>query len=955
MKLLKIGLLTLLCWLTYHVAHRDMLGVNYYASKKMAHDQFWKETLAIEVGPEQPLIPMQLPGVLDKWAGSEQSEIRIAPPFESDTELTLTILDSHAQEPPLLGIYVGETLIKSFQVRKGSGSSQWKLRDRYTYIEKFTIPAQHLAAGSPIVIRNEKGSWVALHKLNLRSAAPNWMWGIVTAGWMAVLLNISVLLLRGWRDGFTASKREKTLLATLYAVFALSGFSALVYQVSWQRMIGLFSGSDSVSSAIVVGSFLLGIGAGSLLGGWIADRLANRTAFIIFGFLEFGTAWFALSSKTIYYDVMFEKLIPLSSDYAVIFILVFASLLIPTTLMGMSLPLLSKATTSDITLAPGRIGALYGINTFGAGVGALVAGLYLIGTYGYVDTIKLAAALNIFAGITAFLLVAARLVSADGGLHAPTVPLAGAEPGKTPWLVWRWCFLALASGFISISLEMIWFRCLGLLTHSSPYSFSLALGVFLLGDAAGIILGAKISDRIKDPGRLFVLMQGAVAIYALAALWVVYMAYGDESYFGYLYSKTHLRLVAENLSVIGLLTFFTIFPSAVIMGMSFPVIHKAVQNDRAAVGRRVGLIQVFNIFGNTAGSIVTGLFIFRVWGTSTAAKITAALACVLLLTLILWRKKGGDSRPHIRVTSALAAVTLALVFLFPSSADIWSRFVAGGDAQCSVAEDHTGVTAICRERTHFTLYNNGKDQGYLPFSNNHIFNSVFGPIVHPNPEKALIIGVGGGGQAYTLGLNPATQKIRAVEIVRPVYDVLHGFVASGGRMGVDRLLADKRYNFGAGDGRRELFLTSEKYDIIQPDAITAVEAQSGLLYSVEFFTQVRETLDDDGLALQWVPTERAATTFLSVFPYVVRVNSLMIGSKMPIPFSMPDILARIDQPQTRDYLKAGHVDVAVLVETLKSASVKFFTPDSKPIISSVNTDLFPKDEFFLNTPVEDDF
>jgi predicted membrane-bound spermidine synthase len=952
MKLFRFGLIALLCWLTYHVVYRDVLGVSYYANHEMANDLFWKERVVVDVGPEQPFIPLQLPGVLDTWAGSAQSEIRIVPPFSDSTDVVLTILDSHAQKPPLLGVYVGETLIKSLQVKKGSGSANWVLKDRFTYIENFTIPAQHLATASPIVIRNQSGSWVALHKLSLHSPAPLWMWALIIAGWSAFFLNISVLLRRG-QLVMSAAAREKTLLASLYAVFALSGFSALVYQVSWQRMIGLFSGSDSVSSAIVVGSFLLGIGAGSLLGGWIADRLANRTAFIIFGFLEFGTAWFALSSKTIYYDVMFVQLTPLSADYILIFVMVFASLLVPTTLMGMSLPLLSKATTSDITLAPGRIGALYGVNTLGAGVGALAAGLYLIGTYGYVDTIRLAAVLNIFAGATAFFLAAVRLVSPDGGLNAPAVPHALAEPGKTPWLVWRWCFLALVSGFISISLEMIWFRCLGLLTHSSPYGFSLVLGVFLLGDAAGIILGAKLSDRIKDPGRLFVLMQGAVAIYALAALWVVYVAYGDDNYFAYLNDRTHLRLLTENLTVIGLLAFFTIFPPAVIMGMSFPVIHKAVQNDGAAVGRRVGLIQISNILGNTAGSIVTGLFIFRVWGTSTAAKITAALACVLLITLILWRRKGGDQPSQMRTAGALAALALAWVFFFPSSEKLWSRFIAGGSAQCAVSEDHTGVTALCHEETRMTLYNNGKAQGYLPFDNKHIFNSVFGPIIHPKPEKTLIIGVGGGGQAYTLGLNPATQKIRAVEIVHPVYDVLRGFAASGGKMGVDRLFADKRYDFGTGDGRRELFLTSEKYDIIQPDAITAVEAQSGLLYSVEFFTQVRETLEDDGLALQWVPTERAGMTFLSVFPYVVQVNSLMIGSKMPIPFSMPDILARIDQPQTMSYLEAGHVDVAALTQTLQSAKVVFFTPDSKPVISSVNTDLFPKDEFFLNTPVEE--
>lgn len=148
----------------------------------------------------------------------------------------------------------------------------------------------------------------------------------------------------------------------LFGIFFISGFTALLYQVVWQRLLGLFSGSDVRSVTIVVASYLLGLGLGSLLGGFWSDRLSSRNAVQIYGFCNLGIAVFALFSRFLFYDVLFRQLSLMAQSTALTLLIVFLSLLIPTTLMGVLLPLLSKAISKSADQSAPRIGLLYGIN-----------------------------------------------------------------------------------------------------------------------------------------------------------------------------------------------------------------------------------------------------------------------------------------------------------------------------------------------------------------------------------------------------------------------------------------------------------------------------------------------------------------------------------------------------------------------------------------------------------------
>ena len=309
----------------------------------------------------------------------------------------------------------------------------------------------------------------------------------------------------------------------LFGLFFLSGIAALIYQTAWHRLLGLFAGADTIAAALVVGAFLLGLGIGSLAAGLYADRLSRRAALIAFALCEVGIAVFAVAQPLALLRRHLSRFAAARRPRArVIFAVVFAGLLWPTFLMGCSLPFLSKAVVSQIEGSAQLIGWLYGVNTLGAGVGAFVGGWFLIGTLGFDKAIYVGAALNLVVAVGGLLL--ARGLD-HGGDAAPS-PYAAASDDAGDGVVWRWSLLVFISGFLIVALQIVWYRLIGVLLQSNGYSFSLVLAVFLLGDAAGLLVGARMIDRIADPRRFFFLMQGMATALALAGAWFVYLAIG---------------------------------------------------------------------------------------------------------------------------------------------------------------------------------------------------------------------------------------------------------------------------------------------------------------------------------------------------------------------------------------------------------------------------------------------
>lgn len=739
---------------------------------------------------------------------------------------------------------------------------------------------------------------------------------------------------------------ENRRVRLIFVIFFASGFSALLYQVVWQRMLGLFSGSDVYAATIITGAYLAGLGAGSLLGSAVADRLSSRAAVRLYGLCNALIAAFAVVSRPLFYDGLFVNLNAVTLSPAALLGIAFAVLLLPTLLMGLSLPLLSRALVRDLRDAPRLIGWLYAVNTLGAGVGTLLGGWVLAGTLGFERSLYLGAGIS--AGVSAAALALATRFSTD----RQTAVTAARTP--IPRSVWVWCGLVFVSGFVAISLEMVGFRVLVVLMKSNAYTYAHFLAFVLIGDAIGSVYGARAARRVQNPRQTFLALQGVIALYAVAVIVAFAFVLAGNPRLQEYFAQTAGRLELANLTSYGAALSFVVYvvlpalillPPNLLLGYYFPLVQKAIQTDVGAVGQRVGLTGVANIAGNAAGSLVTGLIILEWFGARGALTLIGLIG---LAFTALWLR-GARGRRWLGV--ALAAALVAALVAFPDPATLWTRMLGyASTAGTWVAEDASGVSVLRVDGTRAILYVDGIEQGEVPFLTVHTYLGIAPALTHPDPERALVIGVGSGGTPFGVGVNPALERIIAVEIVGSEIPVLRAYAEQAPESPLRALFADPRVEIVIGDGRRVLAQAAQPFDIIEADPLYPWRSHAGMLYSREYFEDARARLAEGGLMAQWLPTPRAQATFLAVFPYVVDAGmGVMLGSNEPIPFDLEQMLARLDDPAIRAYLERGQVDLAAIRAALRAHTPRAWMPESPRDRADVNTDLFPKDEYYLNT------
>ncbi|MDB5374915.1 MAG: spermidine synthase [Belnapia sp.] len=729
----------------------------------------------------------------------------------------------------------------------------------------------------------------------------------------------------------------------LALAFFCSGFSALMCQVVWQRMLGIFAGSDTVSAALVVAAFLGGLGIGSLIGAKLADRLSARQALLGFALCEVGVAAFAPLSKLFLYDVLALGLAGVVDNQAAIFALCFAGLILPTTLMGASLPLLARTVATSLDTVAQRIGWLYALNTLGAGAGTLLGGWFIIGSMGYVGALWVAAILNLAAAGIALSLrprLPTRLAVAPAPAFAP--------PGKAGTSLPLWCLLVFLSGYVIVALEIIWVRVMGQIGQFHAYLFPTVLGLFLLADGAGIAFASWILHRLPDPRRTFFLLQSVGFVLATILLIGLWFALSYWPLDGYL-TIDRWRLADRPLLLALGVTILLVSPPAFLIGMTFPVVQRAIQHDLASVGARIGWVQLANIAGNAAGSLVTGLVSLHLFGTMGTLRLLAALSLALLLG---WLALGGWRRR--RPEAGLAMACAALMALLPGNAAFWSRlhaqepggYAAWGEDRSGVAYFRASTDAGRKPGSFFIM---GYVQGYQPFLAEHMLLGVAGPLLHPAPRRVLLIGIGSGGTPWGATVSPHTQLLRMVEIVAPTIGTLRQIASDDPGGPVAAVLGDPRLDIVQGDGRRLLAGSEERYDVIEADAIRAESSHSGMLYSSEYLALVRRRLAPGGLYVQWAPTWRAVATFTAAFPHAVmlRPANIMIGSESPIDHAA--LPGRLAEASVVQHLRRGNPRLEAPQDLIANPPL-MWRPDT-PRLGEVLTDMRPRDEFFLNNGI----
>jgi hypothetical protein len=748
-------------------------------------------------------------------------------------------------------------------------------------------------------------------------------------------------------------------LALLGLAFFLSGASALVYQVAWQRMLALSSGVGLYSMAMIVAAFLAGLGLGSHLGGSWSVKLDPRRALSAFAFLELAVGLFGAASPWLLHDLLYGHAAGLYDAPWSAGLLHFLSLALPTTLMGMSLPFLARAVVRDSADAGPRLGVLYGLNVTGAGVGALITPWVLMRFVGIRGSVVVAALANLAAAT--FALLAARGIRAEPGSDEAQRGASTSRPLSEPRLPFaQWLALYALSGFCALSLEILWFRVMDVAVKSTAFTFGTVLSLYLFGSAAGSLLGARWTPRMARPLRIFLLAQcgllslSALAIGALA--WLPPRTPGLEWLVRYWSGDLGLIHLGSSGDLGGLARLYLLLPlflfgaPTFLMGLSFPTLQRAVQDDPEQAARRVGLLQAANIAGCVAGSLLVGLLALTAFGTTGTLRLLLGLG--LLFPLVGLRREGIAS-PF----APAAGLLLLLMLVVPGQRELWLRLhgVTSAQDKALIAEDATGVGAIFPAGGRLAVMINGLYHSWLPFGGVHTRLGAVPAIVHPAPRDIAIIGLASGDTPWAAGLRAETGSITIFEVFRPQPRLLEAAAAFGwpGDPALDHLrgfLKDGRVRVIIADGRKALESGEVLYDVIEADALWPEAAMSGNLFSLEFFELCARRLNPGGLMCSWTPTPRIRRTFRQAFPHVLAVEGghFSLGSNEPLAVDAKAWLGRLESPAVRAYLGSAET-AADLRHRLEKAYLR-----EDPPRAEFNRDLFPKDEFLTPDLVRGD-
>jgi spermidine synthase len=716
--------------------------------------------------------------------------------------------------------------------------------------------------------------------------------------------------------------RRSLLLATA-ACFFLSGAAGLLYEVVWVRLLGLLFGHTVYAVTTVLAAYMGGLAAGSLLLGRRADRIARplRT----YALLEAGIGAYCLATPVLFavadrvYVTLARVGEPSAATAAAIHIGFSLVLLgLPTTLMGMTLPLLSRAVVERASLAGARVGTLYALNTWGAVVGAALTGYHLLPALGLRTTVGLGVAANVVVAAAA-LLTDLRLRRYGPPAHAPGGDLRepAAPREKLPGRAVAVALVAVGvSGAASMGYEIAWTRALSLVVGSSTYAFSAMLTTFLVGIALGAFVVARFLVR-RAPGLLaFAWVEIAIAFAAVLLLPVFGELPGLFLRFIGAFGLSHeSALLAQFLG-----SFLVMIVPTVLVGATFPLAVAVVASGVGSVGRDVGRVYGASTLGTIVGSAAAGFALIPLIGIQNTVLAAAAANLAAGIAVLVAR---GWAGPRIRVGALAAVVGFAVL---ASAVPRWDRKImasgvavyaqkylrpdggakglldALGERELMYYQEGINTTVtVTRTGQQLQLAVNGKiDGGNGSDMATQVLAAHLPAILAPDARRALVIGLGTGITAGCLAQHPV-ERVDVAELEPAMLRAASFFDSEN-----HGALRDPRVRIRAGDGRHLLAAASEPYDIIMSEPSNPWIAGVANLFTLEFYELARSHLAPRGVMVQWVqgysifPRElrMIVRTFRSVFPNATmwrgsRGDFLLVATREEVPLDLELLRRRI--------------------------------------------------------------
>ena len=753
-------------------------------------------------------------------------------------------------------------------------------------------------------------------------------------------------------------------------IFFLSGASGLIYEIVWTRLLSLVFGVSSFAISTVLTVFMAGLGIGGYIFGRLIDKRGNPLK--VYAALEILIGLYAILLPNIISltEWLYIKLHVLTGGSFLLlsaerFLISFFILIFPTTMMGGTLPVISRFLIKSEERIGVDTGVIYSLNTFGAVAGCIITGFYLIEVVGVTQSLYLAAVLNLIAGGGAYTI---NLMNRNfkGEIASPSarndrlgeVSLRGAIATKQSDLRFKisnrqssdpstgWVprnlqsFVLLAFGFsgmAALSYEVLWTRILILILDNTIYAFSIILFTFLLGIAGGSFLFAKVVNRqssivIRHSVTLFAVFQILIGIMGFLSLllfvnynllasqlnnFISWASHGFASLTTGFVGIGHWR---GKVFATFLMTFLIMIIPTMLMGASFPAVTQTLRFELQNVGKSIGRVYLINTIGAIIGSFSAGFILLPLIGIQKSIIFTGTIPLLFGIILIFITKRNVA---RYLISTLSITISIIIIVFINKSGDIPKLISIGkidkGNEILYYKEGIAGTVLVSSQETDLTPFRKpvrrlwingdpiaGEFRGALQLER---LQAHLPLLFHPDPKEALIICFGTGSTAGAVS-DHNVNNIYAVDISKEVFN--------GGRYfseGNRDILNDSRFKMIIEDGRNFLLTTDKKFDLITSEPPPPSNAGIVNLYSREYYKLCKSRLKEGGMVSHWIPLHHLSeddfrmlvSTFVSVFPHstmwYTKWDAIMIGSNERLSIDFENLKERLNNKKIQESLK----------------------------------------------------
>ena len=723
------------------------------------------------------------------------------------------------------------------------------------------------------------------------------------------------------------------------------------------RQLTLIFGSTVFATSTVLTAFMGGLALGSYYFGRKIDE-STESPLRIYALLEAGIGAFCLvwplilAALSALYVLIHRNVTSEFYTLSLIrFVLTFGVILIPSTLMGGTLPVLTRFFVKRLDQLGTNIGILYALNTFGAVIGTVAAGFFLIEALGIRWTLGVGIAIN-------FAVAAIALILTRKTLAIKATETQQREPEDLPdqpeshLVLWAIGI----SGFCALAYEVLWTRIMVFFLGSTTYAFATMLAAFLFGIALGSMVLARWVDRIKQPVAIFGIVQLGIGLFALILMPAFEELYGMSRAFQSTFGASRFWTFFSCFLVMCLPTF--------LMGASFPLVTKIYTGSARQIGKSIGNVYAVNTVGSILGAFCAGFILIPILGIRPSIVLMVALNTGVGCLLVL-RSRGQTETVKslvqgIGIGMPILNAGLAVILLLTVNQPLFLKSAIfktqrPGDTLIDYNEEvDATVTTLRDDEGVYRLYvdtNQAADASRWD-SPSHRVIAHLPLLLHPRPKRALVVGFGMGLTSYSITQHGV--QVDAIELSRGVISAARKyFTHINGNVFESRL-----FNYTLNDGRNHILMTKTKYDMISTGIIhPLVSAGSSNIYTADFYRLCRRILSEDGILCQWVPLHRLpeahykmiVRTFIEVFPETTLWYKytpdfvILIGTRQPLLIDYKNFIARAQIANIREGLAADDLDGRSLLDSFMMGPE---TVHKYVGVGPIHTDNRPRLEFF---------